>query len=125
MNKLNFEEIMQERWHPSLRVLDVAERAESFILPMISTSFTKQADYCPINKLFTTVTGSISAKLVIILTAVFIRVVSNILYYDTTFLSHYNTIIHTLEHSVEEWYMDGDGHEFENYPPLYGYIYYL
>ncbi|CAI2360055.1 unnamed protein product [Moneuplotes crassus] len=125
VNKLNFQEIMQENWHPSLRVLDVAERAERFILPMISTRFSKQADYCPINQLFTTVKSSILAKVVIIFSAVFIRLISNLLYYDRTFLSHFNTIIHTQKHPVEDWYSEDGHHEFQNYPPLYGYLYCL
>lgn len=131
MNRLHFEEIMQERWHPSLRVLDVVERAEAFILPLISTKFSKQVDYCPINKLFTTITSSFLTKFIIIFTAVAIRISSNLLYYDTTFISHFNTIIHTQEHAVEDWYdlnpqdSSDSHHEFQNYPPLYGYLYYL
>jgi len=30
-----------------------------------------------------------------------------------------------MAHPVIEWYSIGDGHEFQSYPPLYGYLYYL
>lgn len=125
VNKLNFEEIMQENWHPSLRVIDTIERVEQFILPLVASQFDQVSVFCPITSMFTKVRSSISVKMVIILTAVFIRVLSNAYYYKKTFTSHFNTIVHTMEHPVMEWYDHGDGHEFESYPPLYGYIYYL
>jgi ubiquitin-protein ligase len=125
VNKLNFEEIMQENWHPSLRIIDSIERIEHFIMPLIASQFEQEPVICPITTLFTKVKSSISVKMVIIFTAIFIRVISNAFYFQKTFTNHFNTIVHTMEHPIMEWYDHGDGHEFESYPPLYGYIYYL
>jgi ubiquitin-protein ligase len=124
-NKLVFEEIMQENWHPSLRVIDIIQRAEEFIIPLVKRSIQKSSIFCPILYLFKSVTSSISVKAVIILSAIFIRIVCNLMYYETSFRSHYNTITHTMNHRIVDWYAKGDGHEFQTYPPLYGYIYYL
>lgn len=75
--------------------------------------------------LFSLVTSSISVKGLIIGFAIIVRIICNLLYYHTTFRSHYNTITHTLNHRIVDWFEKGDGHEFQSYPPLYGYIYYF
>ena len=125
VNKLTFEEIMQESWHPSLRIIDIIERSEAFILPLLEKSYHKPLTLCPILYLFEKVTSSIAVKTLIILFAVIIRIIWNIMYYESTFRSHFNTITHTLNNKIVDWYKFGDGHEFQTYPPLYGYLYYL
>lgn len=125
INKLNFEEIMQENWHPSLRILDIIERLESFITPLISRALEKPAITCPTLTLFKHVTSSITVKSLIILSAIFIRFICYVLYSQEGFLSHYNTIAHTMNHPIVEWYTHDTEHEFQYYPPLYGYVYYL
>jgi len=125
LNKLHFEEIMQENWHPSLRVMDIIERVEEFMIPLLKKSVVDQGIYWPTMTTFSIVTDSINAKSIIIWTAIFIRIFWNLVYYESTFRSHYNTIAHTMAHPVIEWYSIGDGHEFQSYPPLYGYLYYL
>lgn len=125
VNKLTFEEILQESWHPSLRVIDVIERVEEFITPLMVRSLFKIEIFCPILTLFSKVTSSISTKALIICSAIILRLVCNLLYYDITFKDHYNTIVHTMNHRIVDWYEKGDGHEFQSYPPLYGYLYYL
>lgn len=116
---------MQEAWHPSLRVIDIIERSEAFILPLLEKSYQKPSTICPVLYLFSRVTSSIGVKVLIILFAIIIRVICNIMYYETAFKSHYNTITHTVNNQVVDWYKAVDGHEFQNYPPLYGYLYCL
>jgi len=45
LNKLHFEEIMQENWHPSLRVMDIIERVEEFMIPLLKKSVVDQGIY--------------------------------------------------------------------------------
>ena len=116
---------MQEAWHPSLRVIDIIERSETFILPLLEKSYQKPSTTCLILYLFDKVTSSIAVKMLIILIAIFIRIICNLMYYETAFRSHYNTITHTMNNNVVGWYKQGDEHEFQSYPPLYGYLYCL
>ena len=59
VNKLEFEEIMQEGWHPSLRIVDVIEKAEAFIFPCIESGFSHPSSSSPVLWLFTKVRDSI------------------------------------------------------------------